>query len=149
MHCYWSVKLHLYRKDKKSQRSHKTVGFKGFIYYFCLMIEKSVSGRPKNIQILRIPIRNTTRMTKVQTMQRTVEKVCMMQRCVSKCSICGLGRGAKPMQAVLPTPRQIFRPVKKLTVKYYTRKYSKGWGKLFKNNAKLAHMTGCMASNYE
>jgi hypothetical protein len=31
-------------KDKKSQRSHKTVEIKVFSYYFCLMIEISGSG---------------------------------------------------------------------------------------------------------
>ncbi len=53
-------------KDKKSKRSHKTVGNQCFSYYFCLMMEGSVpltngsgSGRPKNIWILRIRIRNT------------------------------------------------------------------------------------------
>jgi hypothetical protein len=30
-------------KDKKSKRSHKTVGIKDFFYYFCLMIEGSGS----------------------------------------------------------------------------------------------------------
>jgi hypothetical protein len=36
-------------KDKKSQRSHKAVGIKFFLYYFCLGIEGSGSGsrRPK------------------------------------------------------------------------------------------------------
>ncbi len=31
-------------KDKKSQRSHKTLEIKGFSYYFCLMIEGARSG---------------------------------------------------------------------------------------------------------
>ncbi len=56
-------------KDKKSFRSHKTVGII-ILLLFCLIIEGSGSvyrtngsgsgsGRPKNIRILRIRIRNT------------------------------------------------------------------------------------------
>ncbi len=56
-------------KDKKSKRSHKTVGIKVFLNYFCLIIEGSGSvpltngsgsRRPKNIRIRRIRIRNRT-----------------------------------------------------------------------------------------
>ncbi len=56
--------IYIIFKDKKSNRSHKTVGIKVF-YYFCLMIEGSGSGygsgRPKNMWIrwIRIRIRNT------------------------------------------------------------------------------------------
>jgi hypothetical protein len=69
--------LHHFFKDKKSKRSHKTVGInQGFTYYFCLEIEGSGSAagsvpltnesgfgsiRPKNIRIRRIRIRNTAR----------------------------------------------------------------------------------------
>ncbi len=53
----------LFFKDKKSKRSHKTVVFIGFSYYFCLMIEGSGSGsgsrRPQNIRMRQIWIRNT------------------------------------------------------------------------------------------
>ncbi len=56
-------------KDKKSKRSHETVG-QGFSYYFCLMIKESGSGsipltngsgsgRPKNMWIRWVRIRNT------------------------------------------------------------------------------------------
>jgi hypothetical protein len=36
-------------RDKKSKRSHKIVGIKVSFYYFCLLIEGSGSGRPKNM----------------------------------------------------------------------------------------------------
>jgi hypothetical protein len=63
--------IYIIFQDKKSKRSHKTVGRnQGFSYYFCLMIEgsgsipltngsRSGSRRPKNIRIRRIRIRNT------------------------------------------------------------------------------------------
>ena len=57
-------------KDKKSKRSHKTVGITVFSYYFCLLIKRSGSGsipltsgygsgRPNNMWIRWIWIRNT------------------------------------------------------------------------------------------
>ncbi len=42
-------------KDKKSQRSHKTVGIMVFSYYFCLMIEWSESLPRTNISWFRRP----------------------------------------------------------------------------------------------
>jgi hypothetical protein len=45
-------------KDKKSKRSHKTVGIKVFLLFFW-MIEGSGSGRPKNMWIRWIRIRKT------------------------------------------------------------------------------------------
>jgi hypothetical protein len=41
---FLKVSLHHFFKDKKSKRSHRTVGIKVFSYFFCLMIEGSGSG---------------------------------------------------------------------------------------------------------
>ncbi len=48
---------------KKSKKSHKTVGIKVFLFYFCLMIEGSGSRRSKNVRIRRIWIRIWIRST--------------------------------------------------------------------------------------
>jgi hypothetical protein len=61
--------MYIIFKDKKSKKSHKAVGIKVFLTFFCLVIEGSGSGsipltdgsgsrRPKNMWI-RIRIRNT------------------------------------------------------------------------------------------
>ncbi len=52
--AYYFLKLHLKKSQKESQNSRN----QGFSYYFCMMIEGSGSGRPKNTWI-RIRIRNT------------------------------------------------------------------------------------------
>ncbi len=70
--------MYIIFKDKKSKRSHKAVGIKVFLTFFCLVIEGSSSGsrsilmtdgsgsgsrRPKNIwiRLIRIRIRNTAK----------------------------------------------------------------------------------------
>jgi hypothetical protein len=89
---FLNVHLHHFSKIKSHKRSHKTVGINVFSYYFCLMIEGSKSwfvsvsltngfgsGRPKNIWILRIRIRNTACVMRVWCLgsecNSTVERV--------------------------------------------------------------------------
>jgi hypothetical protein len=58
--AYYFLKPHLLHFSKvKSQKEVTKSGNQGLSYYFCLMIEGSGSGRPKNIRILRIRIRST------------------------------------------------------------------------------------------
>jgi hypothetical protein len=57
--AYYFLKLHLNHFSKiKSQKESQNSRNQGFSYYFCMMIEGSGSGRPKNMWI-RIRIRNT------------------------------------------------------------------------------------------
>ncbi len=56
------LKLHLHHFSKiKSQKESQNSRNQGFSYYFCMMMEGSGSGRPKNMWIrwIRIRIRNT------------------------------------------------------------------------------------------
>ncbi len=61
--CYF-LNLHLHRFSKiKSQKESQNSRNQGFSYYFCMVIEGSGSGRPKDMWIrwirIRIRIRNT------------------------------------------------------------------------------------------
>jgi hypothetical protein len=47
-------------KDKKSTRSHKTVGYEGFSYYFCLMIDESGS---ESVPLTKIRIQEAQKHT--------------------------------------------------------------------------------------
>ncbi len=48
------MKVHLHYFSKiKSQKESQNSRFEGFSYYFCMMIEESGSGRPKNKCVLQ------------------------------------------------------------------------------------------------
>ncbi len=55
---FLKVLLHHFSKRKVKKKSQNSI-IQGFSYYFCLMIEGSVSRRPKNTWIRCIRIRNT------------------------------------------------------------------------------------------
>ncbi len=56
--AYYFLKVHLHHFSKiKSKKESQNRRNKGFSYYFCMMIEGS--GRPKNMWIRWIRIRNT------------------------------------------------------------------------------------------
>ncbi len=62
--AYYFLKVFLHHFSKtKSQKESQNSRNQGFSYYFCMMIEGSGSGRPKNMWIrwnrIRIRIRNT------------------------------------------------------------------------------------------
>jgi hypothetical protein len=63
--AFWHfLKVHLHYFSKiNSLRESQNTRIQGFSYYFCMMIEGSGSGRPKNTWIrwirIRIRIRNT------------------------------------------------------------------------------------------
>ncbi len=62
--AYYFLKLHLHHFSKiKSQKESQNNRIQGFSYYFCMMIEGSGTGRPKNMWIrwIRIRNRNTVR----------------------------------------------------------------------------------------
>jgi hypothetical protein len=60
---YLSSYIYIIFQRQKVKKSHKNGRNQGFSYYFCMMIEGSGSGRPKNMWIrwirIRIRIRNT------------------------------------------------------------------------------------------
>jgi hypothetical protein len=58
--CYF-LKVHLHYFSKIKSQASQNSRIQDFSYYFCMMIEGSGSGRPKNTWILfRIRIQNTT-----------------------------------------------------------------------------------------
>ncbi len=58
--AYYFLKLHLHHFSKiKSQKESQNSRNQGFSYYFCVLLEGSGSGRPKNMCIRWIRIRNT------------------------------------------------------------------------------------------
>ncbi len=71
--AYYFLKLHLHNFSKiKSQKESLNSRNQGFSYYFCMMIEGSGSGRPKNTWIrwirIRIRIRNTGKKPEVENL---------------------------------------------------------------------------------
>ncbi len=58
--AYYFLKVHLHHFSKiKSLKESQNSRNRGLSYYFCMMIEGSGSGRPKNMWIRWIRIRNT------------------------------------------------------------------------------------------
>ncbi len=58
--AYYFLKVHLHHFSKiKSLKESQNSRNQGLSYYFCMMIEGSGSGRPKNMWIRWIRIRNT------------------------------------------------------------------------------------------
>ncbi len=56
---FLKVHLHHFSKIKKKKKESQNSRNQGFSYYFCMTIEGSGSGRPKNMWIRWIRIRNT------------------------------------------------------------------------------------------